>query len=124
MAKKDDLTDIINNMNKQVKAIENRTMKGLLRATVPVRRSMDKTAPKIPIDTGNLRSSWGITTYKEGGESAVIMGFSANYAAKVHEMVGARFKRPGAGAKFFQAAIHESEDEMLRVIREEAKIKK
>ncbi len=158
-------------MNAEVKAIENRTMKGLIRAVFPVRRSMDTTTPAVPIDTGNLRASWFVVTSQKGVEAGgsptwhttnregksvdtsnlatshaqalseykaeaeahseplVIMGFSANYAAKVHEMEGANFRPrkkggPQPGAKFLQAAIRESEDEILRVIRKEAEIKK
>lgn len=53
---------------------------------------------------------------------AVIMGFSANYAPFVHENVGASFKRPGAGAKFFEASIKRNGPQMLTVIAQEAKV--
>ena len=53
----------------------------------------------------------------------VILGFSASYATYVHENLGATFQRPGAGAKFLQAAVEKERDNILRVIREEAKIK-
>lgn len=54
---------------------------------------------------------------------AVVLGFSAYYAWYVHEMVGAHFKRPGAGAKFLEAAIKRNADKIIAVIQEEARIK-
>ena len=62
-------------------------------------------------------------TAKLTGMPMVILGFSAGYATYVHENVGATFQRPGAGAKFLQAAVENERDNILRVIREEAKIK-
>jgi hypothetical protein len=78
----------------------------------------------------------------------IIMGFSANYAWFVHEMIGvsdiktgkgkeqisplsqrqrqalgvARFKRPGSGPKFFEAAIKRNAGKILKIIADEAKI--
>lgn len=52
------LNGVLSNLNKEVKKIEGRTLKGLIRAAIIVRRDMDKTSPKIPVDTGNLRSSF------------------------------------------------------------------
>ena len=157
---------MLKNLNKEVQAIEGRTLKGLIRASIIVRRSMDKNSPMIPVDTGNLRASWFVVTSKGAtqrgrnpsfkgddasemstdhssltrktavaaksmGKPVVILGFSANYAWYVHEMVGANFRQPkkGAkgggqrGAKFFEAALKREKKEMLAVIQEEAKIK-
>lgn len=152
----------IRRLNREMKAIEGRTLKGLIRAGIVVIRSMEKTPPLIPIDTGNLRASMFMvtsegrsvpttatafsgtglsqvrqqrqhsTTVKAAKAVAannpagpmVVLGFSAYYAAFVHENIGANFQRPGAGAKFFQAAIRRNEKEMLRIIAEEARIPK
>ena len=63
-------------------------------------------------------------------EPVVIMGFSANYAVFVHEMVGATFRQPkkGAaraptGAKFFEEALNRNEKLMLQTIRDYAYIR-
>lgn len=150
------LERVIHNLNKEIKAIEGRSLKGLIRAGIIVRRDMEFTSPIIPVDLGNLRSSFftvtskGATTDRGGGfkgpragelaagHSAAIgaakgaiqgdkpkltLGFSANYAVHVHENIGAIFQRPGAGAKFFQAAFRRNKDRILEVIREEAQIK-
>lgn len=145
---------VLAELNKQVKEIEGRTQKGLIRGVMEIRRKMDKQPPLVPVYTGNLRASWFTVTpnsIQEGsspqfkgknanklaadhsatisrmqseikGKVAVAMGFSANYAAEVHEKIEAKFKRPGAGAKFFQAAIYNSMNEVLEIIRKEAKI--
>ena len=55
----------------------------------------------------------------------VIMGFSANYAVFVHEMVeGAiNWSRPGSGAKFLEAALKNNEKLILQTIRDNVYIK-
>src|SRR6056297_118046 len=128
---------VLRNLNREIKQIEGRTMKGLIRAGIIVLRDMDKTSPKIPVDERNLQASQFLVATRGGvergsnpsfkGENAermqaehsstlsreasavaaskqpvVRLGFSANYAWYVHEMVGANFQRPGAGAKFFE----------------------
>jgi hypothetical protein len=50
------------------------------------------------------------------------LGFTANYAWYVHENVGANFKRPEAGAKFFEAALKRNTDKILDIIKKEAKV--
>lgn len=52
----------------------------------------------------------------------VVMGFSANYAAKVHETERA-YKRPGAGAKFLQSAIDRNTMKVKELIAKYAHIK-
>jgi len=54
---------------------------------------------------------------------SVALGFSAYYAWYVHENVGANFQRPGAGAKYFEAALKRNRDKIVQIIRQEAKIK-
>lgn len=58
-----------------------------------------------------------------GGGPIVIMGYSANYALWVHEMIGAKFKRRGAGPKWLEAAFKSKRDEILSIVRNTAKIK-
>jgi len=54
----------------------------------------------------------------------LIMGYTANYALWVHENIGAHFKRPGAGPKWFEAAIKSQRDNIIKVIKENAKVKR
>ena len=117
------LEQVVANLNKEIKAIEGRSLAGLIRAAVVVRRSTEETPPLTPIDTGNLRASWFTNTGYKGSNPFVTLGYSSAYAVYVHEMVGAKFQRPGAGAKWFQAAFRRNKDRILEVIKQEAQIK-
>jgi len=117
------MDNLLRNLNKEIKKIEGFSMKGLIRAAIIIRRDMDKTSPLIPVDEGNLRASWFTDPQHTPKGPSLRLGFAANYAWYVHEMVGANFSRPGAGAKFFEASLkrNDKNGEILRVIKEEAK---
>lgn len=51
----------------------------------------------------------------------VVMGFSANYAAEVHE-TEKDYKRPGSGSKFFEQAINRNTKEVLKIIGNYSKV--
>jgi len=118
---------VLRNLRREILQIEGRTMKGLIESAAYIRKDMDKTPPVIPVDTGNLRSSYYSNPIKAGKRMGVIMGFTANYALFVHERVeGAKWgggvvgivnwKRPGSGPKFFQNAIERNRDMVLAII--------
>lgn len=54
----------------------------------------------------------------------ICLGFSAYYAEAVHENYGANFKRRGAGAGFFAAAVKNNIVYMRHTLKEMAKIPK
>lgn len=120
---KSSFDNVMKNLNKEIKQIQGKTMKGLIRSAALIRRDMDKTSPKIPVDTGNLRQSWFTTPYPHKTRPALMIGFSANYAVFVHENVGANFQRPGAGAKFFEASLNRNHKQILDIIKQEAKVR-
>jgi len=61
---------------------------------------------------------------KATGQPTVILGFSAKYAAPVHEKRNVKkWSRPGSGRKFFEMALDRNVKNILKVIRKEAKIK-
>jgi hypothetical protein len=138
--------------------IDKLSMAGMIRFAILVRRDMEKTSPKTPIDTSNLRASWFIVTANSvqgepqfKGEDAggmasdhsstvsemqgktksilkpnLIMGFSARYAAAVHEGIGKKgskmkFKRPGAGAKFLETALNRNKFKLDEIINQDLK---
>lgn len=90
------LDTVLKNLNKEIAGIRNRSLKGLIRAQIVVRRDMDKTPPKIPVDTGNLRSSYFTVTSKgttEAGDSPKFSGeevskLQAGHAAVMNEQQG------------------------------------
>ena len=154
------LEEVVANLAKEVKKIEGKTMKGLIRAVIPV---VEEAVEGAPIVTGNLRASKFVLSSKgkvEEGDSpnfkgsqvaemerrhadvlserrsilsrvsspAVEIGFSAVYALKVHENPRAgKTGIPGASEeghwKFLERALKNNQEHMLRVIREEARIK-
>lgn len=67
---------------------------------------------------------WAKSKAMAAGKPTVLFGFSAYYAAPVHEMSGmVNWTRPGSGPKYFEKAIHRNIKNMLTVMRKEAKIK-
>jgi hypothetical protein len=51
-------------LGQEVKKIENKSVKGLIRAGIIIRRGTEQTTPKTPVDIGNLRASWFMVTSK------------------------------------------------------------
>jgi hypothetical protein len=121
------LDNVLANLNKEIKAVKNRTMAGMIKAAIHIRQDMDRTPPLIPLDTGNLRGSWFIKPIPvgiPGFENPVVeIGFTANYAFAVHEAVGRNFRRPDSGAKFFEAALNRNTAKIVGIIAEEAAFK-
>lgn len=111
------------NLNREILKIKAGSMAGLIEAAVIIRRDMDKTPPVIPVDTGNLRQSWFTTPVKKPNRPGLIIGFSANYAIHVHENLKAKFKRPGAGPRFFQQALDRNHKMILETVRKNARVK-
>ena len=70
--------------------------------------------------TAGVEMNKGIVEAQQ--EPTLIMGFTANYAIFVHEMVGANFSRPGAQAKFFEMTLSKDQNAMLEIIRKHAEI--
>jgi len=135
------MNEVMRNLNAEIQAIKGRSANGLIQAGMLVRRDMEVTPPVIPVDTGNLRASWFTTLIRNLNLVGLTLGFSANYAVFVHENVGADFVTPrwrydkkrkkrkywytpreGAGAKFFESALKNNKDNILKIIRDNAKI--
>jgi hypothetical protein len=117
------LDDVMKNLNREIKKIEGKTMAGLVKAMAVVRKDMGKTPPLVPVDTRNLDQSWFVSPLASGLSKPLIQaGFSANYAMWVHENMEAKFQRPGAGPKFFEAALNRNHKAILEAIRGEIKL--
>jgi hypothetical protein len=56
--------EVMKNLNDEIVKIKGRTMQGLIKAAIVIRRDMDRTPPLIPVKTGNLRASWFVVTAK------------------------------------------------------------
>lgn len=64
MARLKGMETVLKNLNKEIDKIEGRTLKGLIRSAILIRRDMEVTPPLIPVDTGNLRASFYTITTK------------------------------------------------------------
>jgi len=116
--------NVMRNLNAEIAKIQGRSMVGLIKGSIIIRRDMEQTPPLIPVDKGNLRASWFTSPFYVAKGPALVMGFSANYAVFVHEnMMAKNWGRPGAGPKFFEASIKRNQGAVLKVIQENAKIR-
>lgn len=53
---------VLKNINRELKAIKGRSLQGLIKAQIVIRRDMEVTPPLVPVDVGNLRASWFCVT--------------------------------------------------------------
>jgi len=129
---------VLSNLNRKIREIQGLSMRGLIEASILIRRDMDETPPLIPVDTGNLRASWTFETFHSSKGPTILMGFTANYALFVHEMLENRFgstfgagsisgkeinwSRPGSGPKFFESALKRNVDKILETIKNNVRI--
>lgn len=128
MAKKGGLVGmetVMFNLNRQLDKMTVMSKVGMQEAVMLVRKDMETTPPKVPVDTGNLRASWfqEFVRNLKGGH-ALIFGFSANYAVFVHEKIGAdvNWNREGSGPKFLQAALKRNSKEIVKLIGKSMKL--
>ena len=52
------------NLNKEIALVQNATVRGMINAAAFIRNETEKTEPLTPVDYGNLRASWFVTTAK------------------------------------------------------------
>jgi hypothetical protein len=71
------LEQVMRNLNTRINSIPDRTLKGIIRGVAQIRRDMDKTAPLIPVDKGNLRASFFVVT----SQGSVTQGASPRFKA-------------------------------------------
>lgn len=77
------------------------------------------TSPKFKLSgVGPLRKIFE-DTRRNAKSSSVAVGYTANYAVYVHEMVNATFQRPGARAKFLETPARELKDQLLKQVERE-----
>lgn len=131
--------DVKRRLSKEISAIENKSMAGLIDARNFIYEKTDKESPRVPVDTSNLTHSKIYTTYHRFGQPIAMIGFAANYALWVHEMVDADFTSPrtvyrngkkktytprtGAGPKFLETHLNRNHKQILKIISNNTKIK-
>lgn len=126
------LDNLMKNLNKELEKNKLQSLAGFTRVGILIRRETITVSPTVPLDTGNLRGSWFTEFMTDLVTRNVGMrfGFSANYAAYVHERLeGApwgdgvvgdiNWNEPGSGPKFLEAAIKRNTDKFLIIMGEE-----
>lgn len=130
------LDNVLRNLNREVRKIKGKTKKGIIKATLLVKREAMKITP---VDTGNLVNSAFSNVMVKGKDIVGTIGYTAAYAAAVHEMIesksikgpggmvefqrGVTFQKPGAQAKFLETPLKKNAKKILRIIKKEAKIR-
>lgn len=112
------LDDVLRNLNREIKSIEEGSQVGILRAGFFIEAEATKNAPLF---TGNLRGSSYTRNVNvmDGMQGGVEVGFEAEYAVYVHEIDNDY--RNGEW-KYLQRAIDENSNIILDIIREEASV--
>lgn len=135
---------VMKNLNEQINGIKDRSMAGLLEAGLKIEARSNQ---RVPIDSSNLVGS-SYTRKNQDGSLGVEVGYTAEYAAWVHEMITMRLKgqpredfgttragvsfgggtgkgtywSPNGEAKFLEKTIRENEDLIVQIVMQHAKL--
>jgi hypothetical protein len=107
----------INTLNQKLAVIENKTLKGIMRAGLLIQRESKLNAP---YDEGNLENSSFVRNVSNDKGPMILIGFAAEYAAYAHESPYVGIKK--GGPKFLEKAIKENQSKIVTIIAEEAKV--
>lgn len=125
------LEKVLENLNKEVAAIEGRTMKGLLEGGLIVQGESQR---RVPVEYGKMRAS-AYTRRAKDAEGAVEVGYSAAYAVWVHENLEQKLKGeprpsglgkywgPNGQPKFLQTALEVRADDLVKAVAKNVKVK-
>ena len=122
--------EVLKNLNREIKAIEHRSLAGLKAAGLKVQREAQK---RVPVEHGDLKRSAFTNTVSDSPPS-VEVGFSAVYAIFVHENMEQRLKgkpRPSGlgsywnpgGPKFLESAVRDLAKDIVETVRKYARVK-
>ena len=124
MARVEGVETVLRNINRELNDIKGKTIAGLWEAGLQVEREAKL---KAPVDTGNLKGSGYTRRMSDGVE----VGFTAKYAAWVHEMVDQKLKgnrRPSGGnywevgePKFLEKALREVD--IVGIVQRKARVR-
>lgn len=90
------------NLNKELSKIKVGSLAGMIEAAIIVRRAMETSSPKTPVDTGNLRASWFTVTSMgklAEGDGASFKGTDASKLSSQHNAVISNEKSAIGGSK-------------------------
>ena len=123
----DGIEDVTRNINAALMGMKHKSAAGMTLAANYILTDADSgTSPLVPEgDTGHLRNSRFQRALKKpsSGDPYVMFGYTANYAAAVHEMMQSvsgnpiNWNRPGSGPKFLEASIKRNTQRVLEIIK-------
>jgi hypothetical protein len=115
------LNNILKNLNKEIRAIEGRTLTGVRKSAIFIQGESQEIVPQR---FGVLINSAFTDSEMTNKGPVARVGYTAKYAPYVHEMPDSNhFTKPGTMAKFLQRPISENHLNILKIIRDNAKIK-
>lgn len=113
--------EIARNLGKEIAKIEGDISKGLRSAAIFVQGESMETTP-VSQKGGKLLGSAFSAVGKIGGMIMARVGYTASYAAFVHEMPAENnFTKPGTGPKFLENAVVRNTSTILAIIVKRAK---
>jgi len=76
---------VMSNLNRELEGIKGRSMKGLIMSAAFIRRQTELEEPLTPVDFGNLRASWFVTTAAKSIGTEGPKTFKGPNASKIAE---------------------------------------
>ncbi len=122
---------VLKRMNLEINGIKNRSFDGLLEAGLKIEAASNRRAPR---DLGNLVGS-SYARKAQDGSLSVEVGYTASYAAAVHENLEMSLKgQPRASGrgvywgprgenKFLEKTVRENAKAIVEIIRRRASVK-
>lgn len=115
------LAEVTRNLNKEIKKINGDVRKGMQKVGLKIKTAAREITPR---DTSVLMQSAFYSTGQVNGDWVVRIGYTASYAAAVHEMPASNnWTMQGTSSKFLFNAVMNNRDNILRWIKEAAKVK-
>ena len=123
------LAEVLRNLNREIGNIQGNTRRGLSKAGLFIK---GEAVERTPVEFGALRNSafTQISPISNQTKPFVTVGFTAAYAAFVHEAPGTlsgQLRRSGNGVywqsgenKFLEKAVKQNTSDILHIIRVEA----
>jgi len=101
-------------------AIPSAGARGLKKSAAFLLRDAILETPTVPKKFGNLRRTQKVDNPKLRPEISVEAGFSADYAAKVHEMPDTNnFTEPGSGPKYLEMKMIRNKEKYMKIAADE-----
>ena len=114
------LDEVITNLNKEIAKIKGDVGNGLYAAGLFIENKSNEVTPQR---TGNLVNTSFTKRSMLMGSPVVNVGYTAEYAAFVHEMpTSYNYYKPNTGPKFLEKAVKNNIPRILKIVQDRAKI--